>query len=407
MKKWAIEVDSVVTPDKVLKNAKIVISNGYIEELTTDDINTRISVKVENSVLSPGLINAHDHLLGSYYPKVGNGPYENWLPWDNDLKSAKVYNERQQIENRDLYLLGSYRNLISGVTSVQDHIPHFVQAPFLDILPVKLVSDFALAHSVTSFALNWGDITSEYARAEKEGIPFVTHIAEGFDDETVRDLDTLRNKKGLGPHSVLVHGIAFTKNDIKHIAQAGASVVWCGDSNTFMFSKTANVKEMLDQGVNLCIGTDSPMSGGLNILSELRFDKELYQKMYNEEISDKQLITSATSNTAKAFFLHDNGAVEKGKLADLAIFSHNEKDPYSSIVNATLADVKLVVIEGMPVYGDREYSDLFDSLEVPVSPVEIEGVSKLIIGDLNGLLDRIDRAVGFSKKIPFIPATGR
>ena len=79
----------------------------------------------------PGLIDCHDHLLGTYLPRVGDRkPYLNWLVWDNDLKASPIYAEMQQIESADLYLLGEYRHLISGVTSVQDHIPHFVQDMF-------------------------------------------------------------------------------------------------------------------------------------------------------------------------------------------------------------------------------------------------------------------------------------
>jgi 5-methylthioadenosine/S-adenosylhomocysteine deaminase len=282
MKKWALEVDTLITPDKEVEKKTVVINNGYIEEIIPiRSNNSKITLQIEDAVLSPGLINSHDHLLGTYYPKVGNGPYENWLPWDNDLKSAEVYNERQQIQNRDLYLLGGYRNLVSGVTSVQDHIPHFVQEPYLDLLPTKVISDYALAHSITSFALNWGDgIENEYKKAEAEGIPFITHIAEGFDSETIRDLDTLIKKNGLGPNSVLIHGIAFDDHDIERIAKAGASVVWCGDSNMFMFDKTAQIKPMLDAGVNVCIGTDSPMSGGLNLLEELRYDRKIYPELF-------------------------------------------------------------------------------------------------------------------------------
>ncbi len=406
MKKWAIDIESVITPGSELKNSTIIMQNGYIDDVVSGEHNTKISLTIENAVLAPGLINAHDHLLGTYYPKVGNGPYENWLPWDNDLKSAKVYNERQQIQNRDLYLLGGYRNLVSGVTSVQDHIPHFVQEPFLDILPTKVISDFALAHSITSFALRWGDgIAEEYQRAEEEGIPFITHIAEGFDSETVRDLDTLIEKKGLGPNSVLIHGIAFDDHDIERIAQAGASVVWCGDSNMFMFEQTAKIKNMLDAGVNVCIGTDSPMSGGLNLLTELKFDKELYPDLFGETISDKQLIKMVTQNPAKAFKLDENGSIEKGMLADLVVFNKRSSDPYTSIVDAELKDVKLVIIEGMPVYGDREYQELFDVLEIPVQNILLDKSEKLIIGDLDGLLRRINRAVGFVKKLPFLPVS--
>lgn len=404
MRKWALENATVVTPDKVIKNGSIVITHGKIEELVKKETNSQIKIDVGDAVVCPGLINAHDHLLGNYFPKVGNGPYQNWLPWDNDLKSAPVYRERQQIENRDLYLLGGYRNLLSGVTSIQDHIPHFVQDPYIDILPTKVISDFAMAHSIASFALNWGDgVEIEYAKAIENDIPFVTHISEGLDPETIKDIETLEGKGALGEYSVLVHGLAFSEKDIDKIKENDANVVWCCDSNIFMYDKTTNIKMLLDKKVNVSIGTDSPMSGGLNLLHEMKYDREFYKNTYGEELDDKTIVQMVTSNPAKAFRLYDNGEIAEGKLADLVVFEKKHPDAYTSIVDAEMGDIKLVVIEGMPVYADAEYSDLFEKLDVNFQEIEVDGRHKIVIGDLIGVLERINKAVGFEKKFPFMP----
>ena len=141
MKEWTISGVDVLTPDTVRKKSHVTIKADSITSIGKGDAGSAVALAVDNGILTPGLVNAHDHLLGNYYPKVGNGPYLNWLPWDNDLKSAPVYQERQQIENRDLYLLGSYRNLLSGVTTVSDHIPHFVAEPFYDLLPMKAIKE--------------------------------------------------------------------------------------------------------------------------------------------------------------------------------------------------------------------------------------------------------------------------
>ncbi|HSV96790.1 MAG TPA: amidohydrolase family protein [Spirochaetota bacterium] len=404
MKEWGISGVTVLTPEDVAKSGGLEIKDGKIERVTREKPKTALTLEIENGVLTPGLINAHDHLLGTYYPKVGNGPYENWLPWDNDLKSAPVYQERQQIENRDLYLLGGYRNLVSAVTTVSDHIPHFVNEQFLDILPMRALRDYALAHSITSFALAWGDgIEAEYQKAAKNDMPFITHIAEGFDPETVRDLKTLDSKGGLGEYSVLVHGIAFSEEDIRLIKKKGASVVWCGDSNVFMFNKTANVDRMIMEGVNLCIGTDSPMSGGLNLLYEMKFDREYYRKTYGKSLSDEHILRMVTLNPARAFRLKKFGQVKPGFVADLAVFANNGKTPYESVVSAGLRDVLLVVINGKPAYGGAEYAWLFDALKIKCQRVVIDGAEKVIIGDLLGLMKRISRAVGFKKELPFLP----
>ncbi len=404
MKKWGISGAEIITPDETIKNASLSISGDKIEKVFPGESKAPLVIEVHDAVLTPGLINAHDHLLGTYYPKVGNGPYENWLPWDNDLKSAPVYQERQQIENRDLYLLGAYRNLVSGVTTVSDHIPHFVNEPFLDILPVQAIRNYALVHSIASFALNWGEgVEEEYRKAVKNDMPFITHIAEGFDSETVNDLKTLDRKKGLGEHSVLVHGIAFSEADIDLIKKKNASVVWCGDSNMFMFNKTANVKYMIEKGVNLCIGTDSPMSGGLNLLYEMKFDKSYFKRTYGSEIPDDLMVKMVTSNSAKAFRMHKHGRIRQGFTADLTIVKKREANPYGAVVNAELRDVKLVVIAGRVMYGDPEFEEIFVAQKTQYQRIVIDGVVKLITGDLKGLLRRISKAVGFKKEFPFMP----
>ena len=404
MKNWTISGVDVLTPDTHLKKRYVDIQGDTIRNIGKGEGVSTVLLSIEDGILAPGLINSHDHLLGTYFPKVGNGPYENWLPWDNDLKSAPVYQERQQIENRDLYLLGAYRNLVSGVTTVSDHMPHFVAQPYYDILPTKAIRNYALAHSIASFALAWGDgVSVEYALAKEKGIPFITHCSEGFDAETRRDIVTLDKLGGLGNYSVLVHGLAFSESDIALIKERGASVVWCGDSNYFMYSKTTNVKSLRKKGVNLCIGTDSPMSGGLNLLHEMRFDKNLYKKLFGEELPDDEIVKMVTSNPAKAFWMKTHGLVKDGYHADLAVFRNKGGNAASSIVSAGLKDVLLVVIDGLPVYGESEYAPIFSTLGVKYQHVTIDGAEKIIIGDLVGLLKRISRAVGFKKQFPFLP----
>jgi 5-methylthioadenosine/S-adenosylhomocysteine deaminase len=406
MNKWSIAGGTVLTPDKAIKNGSVVISNGRIGKVTNggDDAGVAVTLDAGKGVIVPGLINAHDHLLGTYHPKIGHGPYINWLPWDNDLKSSPLYQERQQIENRDLYLLGAYRNLISGVTYVSDHMPHFVGDQFYDILPVKAVRKFALAHSVTSFALAWGDgITVEYQKAIAEDMPFVTHIAEGYDEETKQDIKVIDRLGGLGSHSVFIHCLAFSDADLDLVKKRGANCVWCGDSNMFMYNKTMDVRKFLEKGINLSIGTDSSATGGENILYEMKFDQMVYDRFYGEKLSDEAILKMVTVNPAKALRQKKMGRVEEGFIADLCVFRDRGKGAANSVVHAHLRDVLLVVIDGMPVYGDAAYEDVFSALGVEYRRIVMDGTDRIIIGDPAGLLRRISRAVGFKKEFPFLP----
>ncbi len=76
---------------------------------------------------------------------------------------------------------------------------------------------------------------------------------------------------------------------------------------------------------------------------------------------------------------------------------------YKSVVTAELKDVMLVVIDGRPAYGAAEFAELFDYFNIKYQEVILDGVKKIVIGDLLGLLRRISRAVGFKKEFPFLP----
>ncbi len=402
---YALSAKTIVTPVEIINNGEIVISNKKIKEVGREITKKKNLFSLNDKIIFPGLINAHDHLLGNYFPRVGNGPYINWLPWDNDLKSSPVYAERSKIPPKLIYMLGAYRNLFSGVTTVSDHIPHFVNEPYIDILPVRVIKNYTLAHESSSYDLKWGEgVAKEHKKAVKKNCPFITHIEEGYDEESEQGINFLLKEKALSEHTVLIHAIALSNKDIKEVAKRKSHIVWCPNSNIFMFNRTGDVKKWLKAGINVSLGTDSPMSGGLNILDELQFAKKIYRKMYKENIDDFLLIKFVTTNPAKAFRLDKKlGTVEKGKLADLIAISGDVKKPYKSLVNASLKDISLVIVEGTPVYADREFEDIFKFLKIKYSKFKVQGKEKIGVGKPLKLLKEIQKCVKFKKQIPFFP----
>ncbi len=405
--RWQISNGCLVTPTKVLKHASLGIQDGKILYLShkPKGLPEAINVDISGLLVFPGLINCHDHLLGTYFPRVGDRkPYLNWLMWDNDLKSSPHYAERQQVESSDLYMLGGYRHLISGVTSVQDHIPHFVQDMFKKLVPIRIIDQFSMAHSVGSFALPWGEgIEVEYQRAKEEGIPFVTHCSEGFDQETLRSVSVLENKKALSEHTVLIHGIGFSDSDIENLAKYGVNVVWCPVSNLYMFDVTAPVKKLLEANVNVVLGTDSPMSGSINIFEEMYIAKNYYRETYSEHLSSKLLVEMLTTRASKAMFLPKLGFIKEDNFADLLIIDGETDAPYDSLTSMGFSDIMLVTIGGRPKYADASFIDLFEMLGVPYQKIKVAASRKIIEGDLLALLERVKRSVSFDKKFPFLP----
>lgn len=92
-----------------------IVSSGKIKR-------SRVTVDLGgSSFVYPALINTHDHMRGNYLPRVGPKPgefYQNWLPWDNDLKASDTFVERSKLSVEIIYALSSYKNLFSGVTTV-------------------------------------------------------------------------------------------------------------------------------------------------------------------------------------------------------------------------------------------------------------------------------------------------
>lgn len=405
MTRYAIVSDCFITPDEVRRGALHVEKGkigGWAEKPATKTV-----VDLSGLIVGPALVDVHDHLYGNYYPKVGrgDGKYLNWHEWDVDLKASAVYKERSKIPPLDIYYLGCYKHILSGCLTVNDHMPHKVNAPFLDKMPIRVQKEYCLAHECSSYDLRWGDgIVFEHDRAVKNDWPFITHIEEGFDEEAKKGIDILLLLGALDEHTVMIHGLALSAKDIDEIAKAKASMVWCPGSNWFMFRRTGDVKRWLAKGINVALGTDSPHTGELNLLYEARWAKKLYKSLYGEEIPDRTLVRMITVNAAKALRLDRLvGSLEKGKVADIIAFRGDPKNPWGSLIQSSFADMALVIQGGRPLYGDEAFADLFEEFGVPFRRISVAGSKKIINGEPDLLLKRIRKYVGFKKIIPFLP----
>ncbi|MDR1278825.1 MAG: amidohydrolase family protein [Treponema sp.] len=362
-----------------------------------------------NSCVYPSLINTHDHLQGNYLPPVGPKPgsfYLTWLPWDNDLKASKTFTERSNLSREDLYNLSGYKCLFSGVTTVNDHFPQKLNGQILPTLPIRAILEYGLAHESSSYDLKWGDgIEIEHERAIKNKWPFITHLAEGFDEESMHGVENLAKMGILDNHCLLIHCIGFSDEDIKRVAQAGASVSWCGFSNKFMFNVTCKIRKILKAGVNVTIGTDSSATGSYNLLAEIKYDRELYQKMYGEDLPAKTIFEMITINAAKAFWMQDRiGSLDEGKLADLLILKGRVDDPYENLVAANMEDIELLVLAGKPIYGELRFLDIFGGkLPEGYTRIQVGNRPMFVKGDPAGLYQEARRKIGFKKTLDYLP----
>jgi 5-methylthioadenosine/S-adenosylhomocysteine deaminase len=400
---------TIVTPEEVVRDGRVKIEKNRIKSLSEV---SKVDVQLEpGTYCYPALINIHDHLRGDYLPRIGprNGDfYLNWSHWERDLRSSPVLEERAKISVEQMYFLSAYKNLFSGVATVNDHYPHEFNEPLIPLLPIRVINNYTLAHECSSFDLRWGDgIEVEHRRAVERECPFITHLEEGFDRESQSGVDILEEMGCLDDHDVLIHCIGFSDRDIGKVGKAGASVAWCPASNTFMFNVTCKIRKMINEGVNVCLGTDSTATGSVNLLEEMRFGRQVYRRMYGEELDAKTLVKMVTVNPARAFWMQDKiGTLEDGKYADLLCIRPREEDPYEALAAAQMEDVELMVQEGTPIYGSAKYEELFRRRECGYTTIEVQGRPMCVKGDPSGLLEEVRQAVGFRKVLDYLPFGG-
>ena len=361
------------------------------------------------SFVYPSLINTHDHLQGNYRPPIGPQKgtfYLTWQPWDKDLKASATFTERSKLSREELYTLSSYKCIFSGVTTVNDHFPQAINGKILPQLPIRAILEYGLAHEATSYDLKWGDgVEIEHERAVKNKWPFITHLCEGFDDEAMQGIETLEKLGVLDSHCLLVHCIGMSDEDIKKTARAGASISLCSSSNMLMFNVTAKIRKMIKAGINLTIGTDSSASGPANLLEEMHKLRELYQKMYGEDLAPKKIFEMATINAAKAFWMQDRiGSLEEGKLGDIMVMKARKDDPYENLAGASMKDIELLVLAGKPIYGERRFLEIFGgSLPPGYTEIVVGKRTMFVVGDPAALYREIRRRTGFKKLLDFLP----
>ncbi|GBU29692.1 hypothetical protein R84B8_03265 [Treponema sp. R8-4-B8] len=405
MFEYVLENGVIVSPGKKahtgdlgVKGEKIVSPGGIV----------KIDLKGKSFVY-PSLINTHDHLQGNYRPPVGpkKGTYYlTWLPWDNDLKASETFKERSKLSREDLYALSGYKCLFSGVTTVNDHFTHEINSQILPTLPIRAIQEYCIEHECSSYDLKWGEgIEIEHKKAKQNNWPFITHLSEGFDDEAMHSIEKLEKLNVLDDHCLFVHCIAFSDEDIKKTAKAGASVSWCGFSNMFMFNVTAKVRKMIKAGVNITIGTDSSASGSANILEEMKYDRELYQKLYGEDLPAKKIFEMVTINAAKAFRMQDRvGALEEGLLGDIIVLKGKNSDPYENFVNAGMKDIELLALAGNPIYGEMRFLDIFNGkLPSGYTQIKVGNREMFVKGDPAGLYNEVRKKIGFKKILDYLP----
>lgn len=164
--------------------------------------------------------------------------------------------------------------------------------------------------------------------AERPELPMQTHIAEQAEEiawvralfPDARDyLDTYERFGLLGPGAIFGHAIHLEAREQDAIREAGAALVHCPTSNTFIGSGLFNTAKMKTQGQIVGLATDT---GGGSSFSMLRTMAAAYEigQLNGVALHPAQLLWLATEGSAAALGLGGViGTLREGAEADLTI----------------------------------------------------------------------------------------
>jgi cytosine/adenosine deaminase-related metal-dependent hydrolase len=363
------------------------------------------------AAIVPGLVNAHTHLEYAVYAGFGDGlPFGPWLHTHIERKARIGWDEFVAIAR-----LGAAESLAGGVTTVGDasfsgaaavaaHGLGLRALVYLEVFGADPSRVEELRARIEELEGEVGErvllgvsphapysVSAEvYAAAYSLGRPVATHVAES-DDETdfmlrgrgpiaaVSEIDpagrtSVRHLAAHGllePRVLAAHCVKVDDEEIELLAEQDVAVAHCPRSNALLGCGVAPLRALLDAGLRIGLGTDSPASTpSLDMWEEMR--AAVYAARARAERPDalgaSEALELATLGSARALGLADEiGSLAAGKRADLAVVSLSGspylpwEDPTVAVVfGGSPERVHLTLVEGEERYekGGFEWHEL-------------------------------------------------
>lgn len=434
---------------KIIKDGAVVIENEAIVDVgKTREVLRKYPrgyerLDAKGKVVIPGLINTHQHaamsLLRGYADDL---PLQEWLEkWIWPIEGHMTAN--------DIYigaLLTAVESIFGGTTTVNTmyhYTPNENEAKaFADAGLRGVVGHVCFSwrkkedkNALEDLAKSWHNkadgrirvsvdphapytVDPEYMKelkelhvklnekygSEKAPLIWHIHVAETSDEEEkIRKAFNVEPKGGvmryldslgiLDEHVIAAHCVALTEEDIAVMKHRRVKVSHNPISNLKLASGVSPVPKMLEEGVIVSLGTDSPCSNNTADMFEVMKTAAILHKGVNKNptvTAASQVLDMATLGGAKALCWDSEiGSIEVGKKADLVIinFAKPHLCPIYNEVShlvyaAKSADVETVLINGRMVMENRRLTTL-----------KIEKVMEMAEKAKTSLLERLKRNV--------------
>jgi cytosine/adenosine deaminase-related metal-dependent hydrolase len=394
---------TVVTPDQVIAGEVLIIG----DTISCVDVSCGAAdIVVEtNGIIFPGLIDAHNHILFDIFDESDWSPlmsYQNHNQWTNEARYGAMVDAKQYLNGEgtstwdygcEMDKYGELKGLVAGTTSIvgaanpANRACYGSLARTIDQTPNGLASDKIQVATLFPSTTAADGVCTNFSSLKTDA--YVIHVGEGVDQTSRNEFSTLNTVTTTDgclydPRTTIVHGTAFLDAELSTMAQHQMSLVWSPRSNVFLYgagtdlTKTTNIPLALSKGINVAIGPDWSLGGSQNLLDELRFADMVDNTVWGNQITPEMLVKMVTTNAAKALGLSATiGSIAPGKKADLMVIGGDSCAPYDALLAATPASVRLVLVGGVPLYGDAALKPLG-----PATPgcedLDVCGTSKFV-----------------------------
>jgi len=407
---WVVPVH----PQGILENYSIVIDAGKITALLpTEDALQQFSRETHldypQHILMPGLINAHTHAAMNLFRGYADDlPLHTWLNDHIWPAEAKWLSEAFVQDGTDLAIAEMLRGGITAFNDMYlfpDVAARCVQQAGMRANIGLVVIDFPTAWAKDADEyLHKGLVLADELRHDALVNPALApHAPYTVNDNMLKHIGVLTNELELPLHIHLqettqevedslakynqrplefldelglvspslqaVHMTQTNDQDIALLKANHSHVIHCPESNMKLASGTCPTAQLLDQGINVALGTDGAASNDdLDMFGEMRTAALLGKLSSNDasKVTAQQVLEMATINGAKALGIDDHtGSLEVGKSADLVAVSTGTIEtlpmynPVSQLVySCSRNDVTDVWVEGKQLLHNRKLTTL-------------------------------------------------
>ena len=260
--------------------------------------------------------------------------------------------------------------------------------------------------------------------AVKYDIPLHTHISE-----TAAEVENVRKESGMpvvpyvkkrgifDAKVIAAHCVHIDEGEMRTIQHAHAGIAHNPSSNLKLASGFANVKRMLEVGVNVGIGTDGPASNNdLDMIEEIRLASMVAKCASGDPtaLPAKQTLAMATCIGAKAVHIdHLTGSLVPEKRADLILIGINEvhnspnfrRNPegiYAQIIYAAKStDISDVMVNGQWLMLDRQLLTLDEEVLLKEAQVYAGKIDTFLVEREKSVLSKLIAIGGASEEESF------